>query len=311
MMIKEYFSLTSSERNGLFALCVLALVLLLVLKLRQYTYEPTLVDLGALQDSVQKYYNSPILEEDTVSTVFKGVYTNSKPSQKNPVKLKTKKPLVVVEINSANLEELTQIRGVGEFYAKNIIEVRKRLGGYSKVEQLLNVYGLSQERLDSMLKQIRIDTSLCVPKLPLNTVDSTQLTELYVLDSYMASRVVRYRERLGGFYDTKQLKEIYNFDEEVYGRIMQRVYFDSVELRMIDINNVDFKTLMKHPYISGYKNTKAIFRYLEYGAIKTWEEFCKIPHLELENPEGLRHYVTFLPKQDLEAKRDSLELLKN
>lgn len=295
-MIKEYFSLTSSERNGLFALFMLVLVLLIVLKVRQYTYEPELVDLSALEDSVMKFYSSPLITEEEKPKVYKQ-YTYNKTTSKaaSPKPPKVAKPLVIVEINSASAKELTQIKGIGAFYAKNIIEQRKCLGGFSKVEQLLCVYGMTQDRLDSMQHQIRIDTSLCLAKVPMNSADSFLLAETYIIDTYLASSIVRYRERLGGFYDSRQLLEIFSIDEELYESLMCRLYLDTVSLRYLDVNNADFKTVMKHPYINGYKNTKAIFRYLEYGGIKTWEEFCKIPNLALDNPDGLRYYVKFLP----------------
>lgn len=299
--MKEYFSLTSLERNGLFALFILALALLLFIKVRQVRYEPEIMDLSALQDSVQNFYDSPRIEEKS----FKEFNSNKKPKDVNYKAPKEKyipkeKPLVIVEINSASAKELTQIKGVGEFYAKNIVEERKRLGGFSKQEQLLSVYGMTAEKLEAMQHQIKIDTSLCLPKKLLNSADSFQLAEIYIIDTYLASSIVRYRERLGGYYDSKQLLEIFSIDEELYESLMSRLDFDTVELRYLDINNADFKTIMKHPYINGYKNTKAIFRYLDYGGVTTWEEFCDIPNLDIENSKGLKHYVKFSPVVPLE-----------
>lgn len=306
-MLKQYFSLTSSERNGLFALFILALGLFLFIKIRQTTYAPELVDLSTLQDSVQQFYDSPRMTAPAVKK-YKNYPEYKTTSSYSSKKLAPKKslPPVVVEINSATAKELTQIRGVGEFYAKNIVEERLRLGGFTHLEQLLSVYGMTDDKLKAMSAQITIDTTLCLAELPLNSADSTQLAEEYVIDTYLASRIVRYRERLGGFYDTHQLLEIFSIDDDTYQSLMQRLFLDTIMLRYLDINNDDFMTIMKHPYINGYKNTKAIFRYLDFGGITTWEEFCKIPNLRLENPEGLKYYVKFLPVRPKAEVADSV-----
>ena len=295
-MFKEYFSLTSSERNGLFALFILVFLLLLVTKVRQLTYEPDLIDLSALQDSVKQFYDSPHIKE--APQEYSKPYYSQKKEYDKPAKYPASnkaKPLVVVEINRASAKQLTQIKGIGEFYAKNIVEERRRLGGFSKLSQLLAVYGMTEEKLEAMKKQIRIDTTLCQPKVLLNTADSFQLADTYVIEPYLASRIVKYRERLGGFYDSRQLLDIFCVDEELYLSIMHRLVLDTVKLRCLDINNDSFNIIMKHPYINGYKNTKAIFRYLDYGGISTWDEFCDIPYLKIENKEGLRHYIKFCP----------------
>ena len=296
MFMKEYFSLTSFERNGLFALFILALAFLLFIKMRQVTYEPELVDLSTLQDSVEAFYNSPKISPITTTKYPREAKVerrnNYKPKATSMVK---DKPLPIIEINAATAKELTVIKGVGEFYAKNIVEERKRRGGFSHPDQLLSVYGMTAEKLNSMLAQIRIDSTLCLARIPLNTSDSLQLAEVYIIDTHLASRIVRYRERLGGFYDARQLLDIFSIDEELYLSLMTRLFLDTVQLRSLDVNNANFKTIMKHPYISSYKNTKAIFRYLDYGAIGNWEEFYAIPNLALDNPEGLKYYIKFLP----------------
>jgi competence protein ComEA len=299
--MKEYFSLTSLERNGLFALFILALGLLLFIKVRQVVYTPELVDLSALQDSVHHFYDSPLIKESQTTTYYSSDKAKNKDyeTQKSTY-VKKDKPLVMVEINSASAKELTQIKGVAEFYAKNIIKERKRLGGFSNKAQLLSLYGMTEEKLEAMKRQIRIDTSLCLSKVLLNSADSFQLAEVYIIDTYLASRIVRYRERLGGFFDSRQLLEIFCIDEELYHALMQRLVLDTVELRYLDINNDDFTIIMKHPYINGYKNTKAIFRYLDYGGVTTWKEFCAIPNLAIDSTVGLKHYVKFLPVEPKE-----------
>jgi hypothetical protein len=58
---------------------------------------------------------------------------------------KTEKPKIVVELNAASQEDLMKIPGIGESFAKWIINYRTRLGGFSKPGQLLEVWKIDAE----------------------------------------------------------------------------------------------------------------------------------------------------------------------
>lgn len=58
----------------------------------------------------------------------------------------------LVNINSASLEELQKIPGVGEQKAKSIIEYRNKSGKFKNVEEILNVNGIG----DKLYEQIKI-----------------------------------------------------------------------------------------------------------------------------------------------------------
>ena len=67
-----------------------------------------------------------------------------------------------IELNSADSAALVQLYGIGPVLSRRIIKYRTSLGGrFHSVEQLKNVYGLSEETFQNILPHVWIDTLNC------------------------------------------------------------------------------------------------------------------------------------------------------
>lgn len=114
------------------------------------------------------------------------------------------------------------------------------------------------------------------PILDINLADSTALVALPQIAEVMASRIHRYRDRLGGFVSFDQLFEVKGMDSARFATIKPYIILGNKEITKINVNRDDFKTLLRHPYLE-YEQVKAIVNYRERkGLIKDWEQLKTI-----------------------------------
>ncbi len=67
-----------------------------------------------------------------------------------------KPPEQKVDINTATVEELAKLPGVGEVIAQRIVNHREKSGKFRKVEELLVVRGISKKKLEKLRPLIAV-----------------------------------------------------------------------------------------------------------------------------------------------------------
>ena len=60
----------------------------------------------------------------------------------------------IVNINSASIEELKGLNGVGDSKAKNIVEYREQNGGFKSIEEIKNVNGIGEKMFEKIKENI-------------------------------------------------------------------------------------------------------------------------------------------------------------
>ena len=132
-----------------------------------------------------------------------------------------------------------------------------------------------------------------IPIVDLNTVDSTTLVELPQIGGYTAVRIIAFREKLGGFIDKEQLRDVKGMDAERFATVEPYINIGATELRKIDVNRADFKTLVNHPYLN-YEQVKRIVNQREKrGMIKNWAQLHDLIKDDGEVNPLLEHYLKY------------------
>lgn len=138
-----------------------------------------------------------------------------------------------LNLNTATVEELMQIEGIGEKTAQHIVAYREELGRYTFIEQLLDVEGIGEKKLESWKAYLFLDegitttattTSTTIQSktsttafcgvLNLNTATKEELMLIDGIGEKTAEKIIAHRDAIGGFTSLEQLLDIEGIGEK-------------------------------------------------------------------------------------------------
>ncbi len=217
--------------------------------------------------------------------------------------------------NTASLDTLLKL-GFSETSANRIAAYRAKGGTFRIKSDLLKIYGLDSTLykqlygnifLPSLIKQRKQETVYRSqftrketfktkgekPSFDLNVADTLLLKTVYGIGSKLASRIIKFRNGLGGFIQSEQLKEVYGLDSMVVNRLTKMSFiaagFTPVKL---NINTASEDQLSAHPYIR-YKTARAMITYrFQHGDFKEVLDIKKLPVLTQEEAEKILPYIS-------------------
>jgi DNA uptake protein ComE-like DNA-binding protein len=301
--IKDYFSYSRKEQRGLIILLGLMLLSLAANIFLPYFIPEKQFDMTPFQEEVDRF----LAAVDSVSSYPDDKSINFQPGYKkednSPVLIAFKASPFYFDPNEVTEEELKKM-GMDEKVARNIIHYREKGGKFRDKEGFSRIYGMTDSIISILSPYIKIDEKITSYKtykydtltygnkykdslygkyhtekqvIELNTADSAALLELTGIGPSFSGRIIRYRERLGGFYRKEQLYDIKGMDSIRFNQFRNQLTVDPGLIRKIDLNAVTFKDLMKHPYFEYYL-VKAIFQYKDdVKAFDSIGQLKKIP----------------------------------
>ena len=129
--------------------------------------------------------------------------------------------------------------------------------------------------------------------IEINSADTLQLDEIKGVGVAFARRIIKYREKLGGFYKKEQLLEVYGLDSTKFTEIKDQVKVNATQIKKIDINTATFDEMKNHPYLK-YKQINAIIQYRkQHGKYNSIEDLKKVIILSPQTIQNLTPYLSF------------------
>lgn len=126
------------------------------------------------------------------------------------------------ELNSATVEELIKVRGIGKYSAQKIVEYRKKLGGYVKIEQLREVKGVYEESYLKAKEYLTINTEN-IKKININYADFKKLIQHPYLEKVDVVKILNYRRKKRKYTNINQLLEKKILEKTLF--LMLKPYF--------------------------------------------------------------------------------------
>jgi competence ComEA-like helix-hairpin-helix protein len=125
---------------------------------------------------------------------------------------------LLVNINTADTTELKALKGIGSYYAKQIVEYRERLGGYYQIDQLYEIERLREETIQMIEPFIIFDTTI-IRKVHINSDKASVLVRHPYITWNMAKNIEDHRAFKKRFKTVDELLTIGLLTDELYSKL--------------------------------------------------------------------------------------------
>ncbi|WEK20072.1 MAG: helix-hairpin-helix domain-containing protein [Candidatus Pedobacter colombiensis] len=294
-----YFGFTKREFNGLMTLVVLIGLIMSF----PYIYGLIKQEEQVTEGEVQAVLELALLEKKKLN--------NRKEHHAEPRTVKRRASLFTFDPNTISVAEWVKL-GLSAKQAEAILKYRVKGGKFRKHSDLRKMYTISEQMYERLEPYIRIGNDLesslvltakvYTKRVPIksapviievNGADTTELDQIKGIGMTFANRIIKYRERIGGFYKKEQLMEVFGLDSVKYEEIKDQVVIDVSKLKKINVNTAELADFKNHPYIR-YKQVNALIQYRkQHGNYSNIADLNKVAILNQETINRLAAYLEF------------------
>ena len=109
----------------------------------------------------------------------------------------------LLDVNSCDSVALVRLPGIGPVLSGRIIKYRHLLGGFARIDQLKEVYGLPVETYEIIKERLFADT-LEIKRINLNSAEYKEISRFPYFEKFEVAAILKYRElkgRIAGLTD--------------------------------------------------------------------------------------------------------------
>ncbi len=237
---------------------------------------------------------------------------------KPPVPVKRKSPIPSRQKGSVQLrrfdpntvtyEALTEM-GLPTGLAKGLVNYRGAGAHFRYREDLLKLYQMDSVLFARMESFIDLPGRPAVAENPpsqtyqrnyekrsvtvfINRATPAEWAELRGIGPVLSSRIVAFRDKLGGFSATDQVSETYGLPDSTFRQIREHLRLEQLPARLL-VNQFPAEQLAGHPYIS-WKQARAITSFrTNHGPFASLADFQVLHIFTREEHRRLEPYLDF------------------
>lgn len=126
---------------------------------------------------------------------------------------------LIIDINKADSAALEQLPGIGAKLSQRIIHFREKLGGFYKVEQVAEVFGLADSTFKKIRAKLMCENNL-IRRININSVSLDELKMHPYIKFALANAIIQYRNQHGPFESPEGIKKIMLVDEAAFSKLL-------------------------------------------------------------------------------------------
>ena len=125
----------------------------------------------------------------------------------------------LIDINVADTSAFIALPGIGSKLSQRIISFRDKLGGFYKIEQVAETFGLADSTFQKIKPRLQLNNPV-VKQLSINSASADDLKAHPYVRYPIANAIVQYRSQHGNYAAISDLKKIMLITDDVYTKML-------------------------------------------------------------------------------------------
>ncbi len=287
--LRDYFDFSKKERTGIITLLVLLPIIWILPRLIPPTPHFDQQDFELFKTQIAQLKQ----QERTGDTATVNLSIRYNQPQSSASQAAT--TLFYFDPNTASPEEWARL-GIERKTIQTIQHYISKGGRFYKAADIGRIYGIKKTDYERLLPYVRITANrelrekqegkavlfpsaiqkAAPERIEINSADTAVFIILPGIGSKLAGRIVKFREKLGGFYDVGQIAEVYGLADSVFAKVNSKLQCNPALVKQININTVSLEALKAHPYMK-YQLANAVIQYRDqHGNFQSPEDLKRV-----------------------------------
>ncbi|MBO3700783.1 helix-hairpin-helix domain-containing protein [Roseivirga sp. E12] len=135
------------------------------------------------------------------------------------------KEVLAIDINTADTTSFKELKGIGPSYARRITSYRKLLGGYHSINQLKEVYGMTDTLFQSISPFLLLSDSSSVKRLAINLATFKELLAHPYINYEQTKEILNIKSKNGKFRKAEDMYRLSLMDSVMIKRLLPYLDF--------------------------------------------------------------------------------------